>query len=206
MMEEQEKVEKARKPKVKKGRGRNARKKTKKVNSNSAGDTEADGYEVDANRLLHSSSISTSYVWQLILGAVGVTELQRYEVDAKVPGEPPRSHGNPLGPREPPCEGFYETGVGETCEKRRFSRTKSLYLGNDRTQAHSYNERLMGMHMWTCDWYQLHDLMNDRNAPLYTVYVALSLGELCRSEYRQTHTVSLQISAVYGSYINLQGE
>ena len=63
MMEEQEKVEKARKPKVKKGRGRNARKKTKKVNSNSAGDTEADGYEVDANRLLHSSSISTSYVW-----------------------------------------------------------------------------------------------------------------------------------------------
>ena len=45
MMEEQEKVEKARKPKVKKGRGRNARKKTKKVNNNSAGD-DADGYEV----------------------------------------------------------------------------------------------------------------------------------------------------------------
>jgi len=45
MMEEQEKVEKARKPKVKKGRGRNARKKTKKVNSNLAGDN-GDGYEV----------------------------------------------------------------------------------------------------------------------------------------------------------------
>lgn len=46
MMEEQEKVEKARKPKVKKGRGRNARKKTKKVNSSAVGETDADGYEV----------------------------------------------------------------------------------------------------------------------------------------------------------------
>ena len=46
-MEEQEKVDKARKPKVKKGRGRNARKKTKKLNSNSAGgDNDAEGYEV----------------------------------------------------------------------------------------------------------------------------------------------------------------
>jgi len=48
MMEEQEKVEKARKPKVKKGRGRNARKKTRKVNNtNSVGETDGDGYEVD---------------------------------------------------------------------------------------------------------------------------------------------------------------
>jgi len=48
-MEEQEKVEKARKPKVKKGRGRNARKnKTKKANNNSAGEADADGYEVGA--------------------------------------------------------------------------------------------------------------------------------------------------------------
>jgi len=46
MMEEQEKVEKARKPKVKKGRGRNARKKAKKVNNSSVGETEGDGYEV----------------------------------------------------------------------------------------------------------------------------------------------------------------
>jgi len=50
MMEEQEKVEKARKPKVKKGRGRNARRnKTKKVNNNNAtGEADADGYEVGA--------------------------------------------------------------------------------------------------------------------------------------------------------------
>ena len=46
MVEEQEKVEKSRKPKVKKGRGRNARKKTKKVNNSSVGETEGDGYEV----------------------------------------------------------------------------------------------------------------------------------------------------------------
>ena len=43
-IEEQEKVEKARKPKMKKGRGRNAKKKTRKSNAN--GDPEGDGYEV----------------------------------------------------------------------------------------------------------------------------------------------------------------
>jgi len=46
LVEEQEKVEKSRKPKVKKGRGRNARKKTKKLNSSSVGETDGDGYEV----------------------------------------------------------------------------------------------------------------------------------------------------------------
>jgi len=60
MMEEQEKVEKARKPKVKKGRGRNARKKTKKVNSNSTGEADGDGYEV---RVVELVALSTGVYW-----------------------------------------------------------------------------------------------------------------------------------------------
>jgi len=57
MVEEQEKVEKARKPKVKKGRGRNARKKTKKVNnSSSVGETEGDGYEVSTLQFINSAA------------------------------------------------------------------------------------------------------------------------------------------------------
>jgi len=60
MMEEQEKVEKARKPKVKKGRGRNARKKTKKVNSNSTGEADGDGYEVGVVKLV---ALSTGVYW-----------------------------------------------------------------------------------------------------------------------------------------------
>ena len=45
LIQEQEKVEKLRRPKVKKGRGRNARKRTKK-NSHFPNDPDAEGYEV----------------------------------------------------------------------------------------------------------------------------------------------------------------
>ena len=44
MIEEQEKVEKAKKPKMKKGKGKNARRKTRRLNAN--GEADGDGYEV----------------------------------------------------------------------------------------------------------------------------------------------------------------
>ena len=51
LIQEQEKVEKAKKPKVKKGRGRNARKRNKKTSSFPT-DPDAEGYEVRTLGLL----------------------------------------------------------------------------------------------------------------------------------------------------------
>jgi len=51
MMEEQQRVEKARKPKAKKGRSRNAPKKAKKVNNSASGD-DAGGYKVSVVQLV----------------------------------------------------------------------------------------------------------------------------------------------------------
>jgi hypothetical protein len=59
LIEEQEKVEKARKPKMKKGRGRNAKKKSRKPNAN--GD-DGDGYEVFTNSL--HANIFAQCEWQ----------------------------------------------------------------------------------------------------------------------------------------------
>ena len=110
------------------------------------------------------------------------------------PSRSPRTetHFHTLDPRGTPCEDFKRDWVGKRGEKGGFSTNKSLYRGNDRRQAYSYNGILIGSRIWVFDWYQismsitLNELVRTQN---------LTRGSLCSSEWRQTHPLPAKDSA-----------
>jgi len=85
----------------------------------------------------------------------------------------------------------YRRHVHPSAGKCRFF--KPINLRNDRREACSYYGRLIGSHAWVFDWYQfrwpwmtLKDFLQMHYHTLYSFF----RSSLCRSEWRQTHTIS----------------
>ena len=96
-----------------------------------------------------------------------------------------------LCPRRSPLRAAVsnETGGGYKRWKWKFLTTNSLYVGNDRRCAYRCSRRLVsGSHILAFDWYQFRWpwLTITHYLTLYSIF----WGSLCKSEWRQTHTIS----------------